>query len=62
MNETSVFIVGGVLPLLLLPLLFSALPESIRFLVVHEAPREPIARLLNRIRGLSQRGAGSEIE
>jgi AAHS family 4-hydroxybenzoate transporter-like MFS transporter len=45
----SVFVVGGVLPLLLLPLLFYALPESIRFLVVSEAPREPIARLLNRI-------------
>ena len=45
----SVFVIGGVLPLLLLPVLFATLPESIRFLILREGPREGIARLVRRI-------------
>jgi len=45
----AVFIVDGVLPLLLLPVLFYALPESIRFMVVRQRSREAISHLLRRI-------------
>jgi AAHS family 4-hydroxybenzoate transporter-like MFS transporter len=45
----SVWYLGGVLPLLLLPLQFITLPESIRFLVVTNAAREQIATLVRRI-------------
>jgi AAHS family 4-hydroxybenzoate transporter-like MFS transporter len=45
----SIFILDGVLPLLLLPVLFAALPESLRFLVVRERPRDMIARIVRRI-------------
>ena len=50
----SVWYVGGALPLLLLPMQYRALPESIRFLVVANAPGDTtrgdtIARLLRRI-------------
>ena len=45
----SLWYVGGVLPLLLLPLQFVALPESIRFLVVSNAAAERIRRLVGRI-------------
>lgn len=45
----SVFVIGGVLPLLLLPLLFYTLPESLRFLVVHNGERATIAKLVRRI-------------
>ncbi|HXP31530.1 MAG TPA: MFS transporter [Stellaceae bacterium] len=45
----SVWYVGGVVPLLFVPLQFVALPESIRFLVVKEAARDRIAALVRRI-------------
>jgi len=45
----AVWYVGGVLPLLLVPIQFFALPESIRFLVVSDAASERIGRLLKRI-------------
>jgi AAHS family 4-hydroxybenzoate transporter-like MFS transporter len=45
----SVWYVGGALPVLLLPLQYRALPESIRFLVIANAPGATIARLLRRI-------------
>jgi AAHS family 4-hydroxybenzoate transporter-like MFS transporter len=45
----SVFVVGGALSLLLLPLLFATLPESIRFLSLREAARPTVTRLINRI-------------
>ncbi len=48
----SVLIVGGVLPLLLVPLLVSVLPESVRFLVLRGGQGERIARTLSRIGGL----------
>ncbi len=45
----AVFVVGGTLSLLLLPLLYFALPESIRFLVLKENSRDSVARLIKRL-------------
>ena len=45
----SVFVVGGVLPLLLLPVLYFMLPESVRFLVARNAPESKIAPIVKRI-------------
>lgn len=45
----SVFVVGGVAPLLLIPVLLLALPESIRFLATRGGAQERIARVLRRI-------------
>ena len=46
---TSVLVLGGVLPLALVPLLMLGLPESARFLVLKQAPADKIAKLLARI-------------
>jgi AAHS family 4-hydroxybenzoate transporter-like MFS transporter len=46
---TSVFIAGGVIPLLLLPLLLVLLPESVRFLALR-GDQAGIARILGRMR------------
>jgi AAHS family 4-hydroxybenzoate transporter-like MFS transporter len=46
---TSVFVVGGVLPLLLTPVLIFALPESIRFLSLKRKTQPEAIRLLRRI-------------
>jgi AAHS family 4-hydroxybenzoate transporter-like MFS transporter len=45
----SVFIVGGVLPLMLAPLLALALPESVRFLASKEGKQDRVGRLMRRI-------------
>lgn len=45
----SVFVVGGVLPLLLLPVLWFMLPESVRFLVAKGAPEHKIAPIVKKI-------------
>lgn len=45
----SVFFVGGVLPLLLLPVLYFMLPESVRFLVAKGAPESKIAPIVKKI-------------
>ena len=45
----SVFVVGGIAPLLLVPILAWRLPESVRFLVVAGRPPERIAELLRLI-------------
>jgi AAHS family 4-hydroxybenzoate transporter-like MFS transporter len=45
----SVFVLGGVLPLLLLPVLYVLLPESIRFLVSQRTASATVAALLGRI-------------
>jgi len=45
----AIFILDGVLPLLLLPVLVFALPESLRFMIVRERARDAIARLIRRI-------------
>jgi MFS transporter, AAHS family, 4-hydroxybenzoate transporter len=45
----SVFLVGGLVPLLLLPFLFKALPESIRFLAMVGGRDHDVGNLLKRI-------------
>jgi AAHS family 4-hydroxybenzoate transporter-like MFS transporter len=45
----SVFLVGGIAPLLLLPVLLLRLPESVRFLATRGHAPERVARLLRRI-------------
>jgi AAHS family 4-hydroxybenzoate transporter-like MFS transporter len=45
----SVFVGGGGLTLLLAPVLYAGLPESLRFLVLHQRDRALIARNLSRI-------------
>ena len=45
----SVFLVGGALPLLLAPLLYFVLPESLRYLVASKSPQAKIARLVQRV-------------
>jgi MFS transporter, AAHS family, 4-hydroxybenzoate transporter len=46
---TSVFILGGALPLLLIGVLLHTLPESIRFLALQTARHEALRRLLMRL-------------
>ena len=45
----SVFLVGGIGPLVLLVCLWPVLPESIRYLVVNNKPRERIVALLKKV-------------
>jgi MFS transporter, AAHS family, 4-hydroxybenzoate transporter len=45
----SVFIVGGVAPLIMVPILALKLPESVRFLALHGRAPERVAELLGRI-------------
>jgi AAHS family 4-hydroxybenzoate transporter-like MFS transporter len=45
----SMFVIGGAVPLILLPLAAMALPESIRFLVVRSDRPGEVARLLNKL-------------
>jgi AAHS family 4-hydroxybenzoate transporter-like MFS transporter len=47
----SVLLLGGVLPLLCVPLLYVFLPESVRFLVQRAAPAKKISAILQRISG-----------
>jgi len=49
MGWQSVFLVGGLLPLLYAPVLYAALPESVRFLVLRGAPAGKIARLMQQL-------------
>ena len=46
---TSVFVAGGLLALLLLPVLLIALPESVRYLSLRDSGRAAAARLLGRL-------------
>lgn len=45
----AVFVMGGIAPLVILPLLIFALPESVRFLAVRGAAEDKIGRILKRI-------------
>ncbi|MGH7091088.1 MAG: MFS transporter, partial [Stellaceae bacterium] len=47
----AMFIIGGVVPLVLLPIAIFALPESIRFLATHGHRPAQVAALLNRLTG-----------
>lgn len=49
----SLFLIGGAVPLVLLPVAIFVLPESIRFLVTRGGHPARVARLLNRLRGTS---------
>ncbi|HTH97458.1 MAG TPA: MFS transporter [Stellaceae bacterium] len=46
----SVFFVGGLIPLALLPLLYFQLPESVRFLIIKQRQPGEVARLVGRMR------------
>ncbi len=54
----SVFILGGILPLLLVPVLVFALPESLRFLVARGATDGHIASILQKVTGSVMSGKG----
>jgi AAHS family 4-hydroxybenzoate transporter-like MFS transporter len=59
----GVFVIGGILPLLLLPVLLFALPESLRFLVARKAPAARLEALIRRmVPGVEVRRAIDEIE
>lgn len=45
----AVLILGGVLPLLIVPLLLKWLPESVRFLLARRAPEERIRRIVEKM-------------
>jgi len=45
----AMFFVGGVIPLLLLPVLAALLPESARFLIRRKAPSEAVAKSLDKV-------------
>lgn len=45
----SIFYLGGILPLLLVPALIVCLPESVRFLTLDPAQRPKVAKILSRI-------------
>jgi MFS transporter, AAHS family, 4-hydroxybenzoate transporter len=52
----SVFIFGGVVPLLLVPILFVALPESVRFLLLRNAADPRVAAIVRRLAPASTAG------
>lgn len=52
----AVLLVGGLLPLALLPALWLWLPESARFLVVRRAPDEQVAKLMRPLGGVFPAG------
>jgi len=45
----SVFILGGILPLVLLPVIFIGVPESLRYLTMRKNPQDRIRKILVRI-------------
>ena len=45
----SLFLVGGIVPIVLLPLIWLLLPESSRFLIARGAPSARIARALQKV-------------
>lgn len=45
----SVLLLGGIVPLVLLPFMWVWLPESVRFLVLKQAPTDQIAAILRKI-------------
>lgn len=52
----SVLVLGGVMPLMLAVVLIFLLPESARYLVVHNKPQPHIAAILRRIAPLPEQG------
>jgi AAHS family 4-hydroxybenzoate transporter-like MFS transporter len=56
----AVFVVGGLLPLVLVPAFYFVVPESLRFLVGAKAAPERIARTVRRLDPQAPSGAGVE--
>ncbi len=56
----SVFVIGGIAPLLLAPILAVRLPESVRFLALTGRTPERVAELLERITPSTAFGAGTQ--
>src|SRR6201746_1852438 len=56
----SVFVVGGVAPLLLVPILALRLPESVRFLALTGRANERVAQLLGRINPKADLAPGTQ--
>ena len=52
----SVLLMGGLLPLVMVPVLFAFLPESARFMVVRQFAPQQIAQVLARVCGTSLHG------
>jgi AAHS family 4-hydroxybenzoate transporter-like MFS transporter len=52
----SVLLVGGITPLVLVPFLIAFLPESARYMALHGAPADKIARVLGQVTGASFTG------
>ncbi len=57
----SALIFGGVLPLLLLPVMFGMLPESAMSMVARRQPAAKIARVLNRLGGSFSENTGFKL-
>ncbi len=55
----SVLLVGGITPLVLVPFLVTLLPESARYMALHGAPADKIARVLGRVTGYRFTGGES---
>lgn len=55
----SVFVVGGILPLCLAPIIFLVLPESIKFLILVRGRADAVASILRRIDPKADYDAGS---
>ena len=56
----SVFVVGGIAPLIMVPILARRLPESVRFLALAGRARERVAELLSLIRPNATFAAGTQ--
>lgn len=57
----TVFYIDGLAPLLLLPILYYALPESLRFMVLQKRPLESIGGILRRIDPTLRLDAGTRL-
>lgn len=55
----SVFVVGGILPLLILPLIITAIPDSIKFLILANENGAAVTAILRKIAPNEQFDAGS---
>jgi AAHS family 4-hydroxybenzoate transporter-like MFS transporter len=56
----AVFVVGGILPLILVPIFWLGVPESLRYLVASKAPGERMAKIVRRINPAADLGPETE--
>src|SRR2546429_1412545 len=59
-GRRSVFVVGGIAPLIMVPILARRLPESVRFLALAGRARERVAELLSLIRPNASFASGTQ--